>query len=107
MLPIRSPTRKRTFEESVLGDQQVENGTSSTDKGHKIARVLQSVNSNARKASLDSIPTELLRQISSYLSTSEFLSLRVTNRAIEVKLFNEFAVYYFAKKQFMLTAKSL
>ncbi|OIW28198.1 hypothetical protein CONLIGDRAFT_714766 [Coniochaeta ligniaria NRRL 30616] len=86
---------KRTFEESGLGD-----GTATSGKGRKL-------NPDAQKASLDSLPTEILCHIASHLSTSELLSLRLTSRTIEVQLFNDFAAYYFAKKQFMLTTESL
>lgn len=103
-----SQTLKRTFEDSGLGDDPVEN-TSITPgkKGYKLVQLTQNVRPDGRGVSLDSLPTEILSHIASNLSTSDLLSLRLTSRTIEVQLFNDFAAYYFAKKQFMLTTESL
>lgn len=102
-----SHTLKRTFEESGLGDDQVELGTTPPAKGQKLLHIIEDVKPSPQQSSLDTLPTEILSHIASHLSTSELLSLRLANRTIEVQLFNDFAAYYFAKKQFMLTAESL
>jgi hypothetical protein len=104
---IEGPTLKRTFEQSGLEDSQDQNGTTTSGEGRKLVHLMQDADVDSEKTSLDSLPIEILIDIASYLSTSELLSFRLTNRTIEVALFNDFAAYYFAKKQFMLTAESL
>lgn len=98
---------KRTFEQSGLEDGQDQNGTTASSEGRKLVHLMKDSDADSQKASLDFLPIEILIDIASYLSTSELLSFRLTNRTIEVALFNDFAGYYFAKKQFMLTAESL
>lgn len=53
------------------------------------------------------IPLELLVEISSYLTTPDFASLRLTCTTIERSLWDWFAEEFFAKKQFMITRPSL
>ncbi|KAJ9130605.1 hypothetical protein NKR19_g9829 [Coniochaeta hoffmannii] len=94
------PTHKRSFGQSGL-DADLELG------GVAKEQKLVHLEDEARAASLDTLPTEILGHIASYLSTPELLSLRLANRTIEDQLFNDFAAYYFTKKQFMLTPESL
>ncbi|KAL1874426.1 hypothetical protein VTK73DRAFT_303 [Phialemonium thermophilum] len=95
-------THKRSFEEFGFDIGDVDSDTA-TSKPAKLAAPLL----REAKAALDKLPTEILSYIASHLSTTELLSLRLANRTIEVQLFNDFAAYYFTKKQFMLTEESL
>jgi hypothetical protein len=106
------PTHKRSFNQSGLGDedglaQQSSSVTKLSSKEPKIVHLSQDMDATLPKPGLGTLPTEILCQIASHLSTTELLSLRLANRTIEVQLFNDFAAYYFAKKQFMLTPESL
>ncbi|KAF1987105.1 hypothetical protein K402DRAFT_63456 [Aulographum hederae CBS 113979] len=56
---------------------------------------------------LDSLPPEILDNISWHLTTPELGALRLTCKEIEAKLFEPFAVEYFTTKQFMLSTFSL
>ncbi|KAI2472993.1 hypothetical protein F4781DRAFT_257636 [Annulohypoxylon bovei var. microspora] len=56
---------------------------------------------------LPMIPPEVMLQISSYLTTSEYGNLRSVCRQIEKSLFQPFAREFFTKRQFMLTEFSL
>lgn len=97
---------KRTFEQTGLDDGQDLSGDNSAE-GRKLVHLTKPMDDEPQQTSLTSLPVELLISIASYLSTAELLSFRLTSRAIEVALFNDFAAYYFAKKQFMLTYESL
>lgn len=117
MVSAGESTLKRTFEESGLEDSASEcdqNGTSppTSGKAQKLNHLVDdakvgNASVDVKKASLDCLPTEILNLIAAPLSTRELLSLRLTSRIIEKQLFNDFAAYYFAKKQFMLTEESL
>lgn len=97
---------KRSFEDTGLDDGR--DGSLTSSGGSKLAHADSGIDKEPdEKADLETLPIEMLTRIASYLSTTELLALRLTSRTIEVKLFNDFAKYYFAKKQFMLTAESL
>lgn len=93
------PPRKRSLEESGHDVNQEPDSPAPPNKEPKLTP--------SAKASLDTLPTELLSRIAAHLSTTELLSLRLANGRIETQLFNDFAAFYFVKKQFMLTPESL
>jgi hypothetical protein len=101
------PTHKRTFDQTGLDVAQVDDAITTPAKEPKLDHPRPGVRGDDQKAALDTLPTEILSHIATHLSTAELLSLRLANRTIEVQLFNDFAAYYFAKKQFMLTPESL
>lgn len=58
--------------------------------------------------SLESMPIEILTYtIATYLPATDFFNLRLTNKHMEAQLFKAFATEFFAKRQFMLSSKSL
>lgn len=58
-------------------------------------------------ASLMTLPLELLVSVSTYLTTPDLASLRLTCKQAEKSLFEWFSQEFFTKKQFMLTHSSL
>ncbi|KAI1133641.1 hypothetical protein F5Y10DRAFT_228248 [Nemania abortiva] len=58
-------------------------------------------------AGLLDVPLEMLLQITSYLTTSEYGNLRRTCKRLEVMLFGDFAKEFFSKRQFALTEFSI
>ncbi|KAH8602021.1 hypothetical protein B0O99DRAFT_605452 [Bisporella sp. PMI_857] len=52
-------------------------------------------------------PLEVLLQITAYLSTSDYCSLRSTCKGVEEVLFTNFALEFFQKRKFMFTEFSL
>jgi hypothetical protein len=58
-------------------------------------------------ANLLSLPLELLVYISSFLSTPDLATLRLTCKQTEKSLYEWFSDEFFVKKQFMLTQPSL
>jgi hypothetical protein len=105
---LSSVSLKRTFDEAGLDDGQDRALPSIGGRKHAHTAADAGVDDeSSEEVGLETLPIEMLTKIAAYLSTPELLSLRLTSRTIEVKLFNDFAKYYFAKKQFMLTAESL
>ena len=53
------------------------------------------------------LPPELMLHISTYLTTIELGSFRLTCKDVERNLFKSFALEFFTKRQFMITQFSL
>ncbi|KUJ16941.1 uncharacterized protein LY89DRAFT_616603 [Mollisia scopiformis] len=64
-------------------------------------------NTDHESPTLESIPTEVLLHITSYLTTPEYGALRLTSKLIEDSIHTSFAREFFAKKKFMISEFSL